>query len=181
MILEDTDGDGKADHSKVFYQGTDVNAALGISLLGNRVIISCSPNVFVFTDENGDDVPDKKEIFFKGIQGLQHDHGMHTFVFGPDGLLYFNFGNAGRTLLTPAGDTVIDVRGRKVITDGKPFREGMVMRCGLDGSNVEVLAHMLMQALWYGQGQGHGERGERRQSGPPGRHGGDSLRLAGVN
>ena len=141
MILEDTDGDGKADKSKVFYQGTDVNAALGISLLGDKVIISCSPNVFVFTDENGDDVPEKKEVFFSGIQGLQHDHGMHTFVFGPDGQLYFNFGNAGKTLLTPAGDTVIDVRGRKVVTDGKPFREGMVMRCALDGSNVEVLAH----------------------------------------
>ncbi len=141
MILEDTDGDGKADKSTVFYQGNDVNAALGISLMGNKVIISCSPNVFVFTDENGDDVPDKKEIFFKGIQGLQHDHGMHTFVFGPDGQLYFNFGNAGKCLLTPAGDTVIDVRGRKVVTDGKPFREGMVMRCAMDGSHVEVLAH----------------------------------------
>ena len=30
MILEDTDGDGAVDKSKVFYQGTDVNAALGI-------------------------------------------------------------------------------------------------------------------------------------------------------
>src|SRR5690606_13050799 len=54
MILEDTDGDGKADKSKVFYQGTDVNSALGITLIGNKVIVSCSPNVFVFTDEDGD-------------------------------------------------------------------------------------------------------------------------------
>src|SRR5688500_9718317 len=46
MILEDTDGDGKADKSKVFYQGTDVNAALGICILGNRIFVSCSPNVF---------------------------------------------------------------------------------------------------------------------------------------
>ena len=67
MILEDTDGDGKADKSKVFYQGTDVNSALGISLLGDKVIVSCSPNVFVFTDANRDDVPDSKEIFFKVI------------------------------------------------------------------------------------------------------------------
>src|SRR5687767_2313607 len=55
MILEDTDGDGKADKSKVFYQGTDINSALGICVLGNKVIVSRSPNVFVFTDENGDD------------------------------------------------------------------------------------------------------------------------------
>ncbi|NJM24678.1 MAG: hypothetical protein HC859_03305, partial [Bacteroidia bacterium] len=76
MILEDTDGDGVADKSKVFYQGTDVNAALGICVLGNKVIVSCSPNVFVFTDDNGDDVPDKKEVLYQGIQGIQHDHGM---------------------------------------------------------------------------------------------------------
>src|SRR5262245_5468090 len=30
VILEDTDGDGKADKETTFYQGTDVNTALGI-------------------------------------------------------------------------------------------------------------------------------------------------------
>jgi putative membrane-bound dehydrogenase-like protein len=139
MILEDTDGDGKADKSKVFYQGTDVNSALGISLIGNKVIVSCSPNVFIFTDDNRDDVPDKKETFFQGIEGLQHDHGMHTFVFGPEGRLYFNFGNEGKSLLTSEGDTVVDVHGHKVVTNGKPFRQGLVMRSDIDGKNVEVL------------------------------------------
>ncbi len=171
VILEDTDGDGRADSSKVFYQGTDVNAALGIAILGNKVLISCSPNVFVFTDENGDDKPDKKEIFFKGIQGLQHDHGMHTFVFGPDGQLYFNFGNAGVSLLDPAGDTVVDVRGRKVVANGRPFREGMVMRCAPDGSHVEVIAHNFRNnyevaidpygTLWQSDNDDDGNKGTR--------------------
>ena len=93
MILEDTDGDGKADKHKVFYQGTDINAALGISVLGNRVIVSCSPNVFVFTDDDGDDVADRKEILFQGVQGVQHDHAVHAFTFGHDGKLYFTMGN----------------------------------------------------------------------------------------
>ncbi|HET9487193.1 MAG TPA: PVC-type heme-binding CxxCH protein [Chryseosolibacter sp.] len=141
MILEDTDGDGVADKSKVFYQGTDVNAALGICVLGNKIYVSCSPNVFVFTDENGDDVPDKKEVLFTGIQGEQHDHGMHTFTFGHDGRLYFNMGNEGKLLLTASGDTVVDVHGRKVVTNGKPFRQGMALRMDMDGSNVEVLGH----------------------------------------
>ncbi|MBL0742053.1 PVC-type heme-binding CxxCH protein [Chryseolinea lacunae] len=171
MILEDTDGDGKADKSKVFYQGTDVNSALGISLLGNKVIVSCSPNVFVFTDDNGDDVPDKKEIFFQGIQGLQHDHGMHTFVFGPDGRLYFNFGNEGKSLLNAAGDTVVDVHGHKVVTNGKPFREGMVMRCDVDGSHVEVLGNNFRNnfevsvdpygTLWQSDNDDDGNKGTR--------------------
>jgi putative membrane-bound dehydrogenase-like protein len=141
MILEDTDGDGKADKSKVFYQGTDVNSALGICVLGNKVFVSCSPNAFVFTDENGDDIPDKKEILFTGIQGEQHDHGLHTFTFGHDGLLYFNMGNEGKLLLTAARDTVTDVHGRKVFTNGKPFRQGLALRCEPNGSNVEVLGH----------------------------------------
>ena len=59
LILEDTNGDGKADTSKVFYQDTSINAALGIAVLGNKVIISCSPNVFVLTDTDGDDKADK--------------------------------------------------------------------------------------------------------------------------
>ncbi|MBC7892429.1 MAG: dehydrogenase, partial [Sphingobacteriaceae bacterium] len=98
LILEDTNGDGKADLSKVFYQGPEVNAPLGIHVLGNRVIVSQSPYVWLFTDENGDDKADKKEVIFEGIAGSQHDHGMHTFVFGPDGKFYFNLGNAGEQL-----------------------------------------------------------------------------------
>ena len=77
VILEDTNGDGKADTSKVYYQGEDINSALGIGVFGNRVIVSRSPHVIVFTDTDGDDVPDKKEILFEGIGGEQHDHGMH--------------------------------------------------------------------------------------------------------
>ena len=171
MILEDTDGDGKADKSKVFYQGTDVNSALGIALLGNKIIVSCSPNVFVFTDENGDDIPEKKEVLYQGIQGLQHDHGMHSFVFGPDGRLYFNFGNAGESLLTAAGDTVVDVNGHKVVTNGKPFREGMVMRSSIDGSHVEVLGHNFRNnyevaidpfgTLWQSDNDDDGNKGTR--------------------
>lgn len=171
MILEDTDGDGKADKSKVFYQGTDVNSALGISLIGNKVIVSCSPNVFIFTDDNGDDIPDKKEVFFQGIQGQQHDHGMHAFIFGPDGKLYFNFGNEGKSLLSAAGDTVVDVHGHKVTTNGKPFREGMAMRADLDGSNVEVLGHNFRNnfelavdpygTIWQSDNDDDGNKGTR--------------------
>jgi putative membrane-bound dehydrogenase-like protein len=171
MILEDTDGDGKADKSKIFYQGTDVNAALGICVLGNRVFVSCSPNVFVFTDANGDDVPDKKEILFKGIQGEQHDHGMHTFTFGHDGRLYFNMGNEGRLLLDAAGDTVIDVHGRKVSTHGKPFYQGLALRCEPDGSNVEVLGHNFRNnyeltadpygTIWQSDNDDDGNKGTR--------------------
>ena len=78
MILEDTDGDGVADSSKVFVQDKDLTAPLGIAVIGNKVIVSCSPNLIVYTDEDGDDKPDKKEVLLKGFGGYDHDHGLHA-------------------------------------------------------------------------------------------------------
>ena len=141
LILEDTNGDGKADTAKIFYQGTDVNAALGIAVLGNKVIVSCSPNVFLFTDTNGDDKADTKELLFTHVGGEQHDHAVHSFTFGPDGKLYFNFGNAGEQLMDKNGKIIIDKDGNEVANKGKPYRQGMVFRMNEDGSDFEVLAH----------------------------------------
>ncbi len=70
VILEDTDGDGKADTTKVFYQGTDINAPLGIAVLGDKVFVSCSPNVYVFTDSDGDDIPRKRKSCTRGSKGF---------------------------------------------------------------------------------------------------------------
>ena len=140
VILEDTDGDGAAE-TKVFYQGPDVNSALGICVLGNKVIVSCSPKIMVFTDANGDDKADgPPQILFNGIAGVQHDHGAHAFIFGPDGKLYFNFGNDGKQLKTAdSSKFVVDKAGNEINTIGKPYRQGLVFRCNIDGSNVETL------------------------------------------
>ncbi|MEO6719227.1 MAG: PVC-type heme-binding CxxCH protein [Ferruginibacter sp.] len=141
LILEDNNNDGVADTAKVFYQGTDVNAALGIAVLGNKVIVSCSPNVFLFTDTNGDDKPDIKEVLFTHVGGEQHDHAVHAFTYGPDGKLYFNFGNAGEQLMDKNGKIIIDRDGNEVANKGKPYRQGMVFRMNEDGSDLEVVAH----------------------------------------
>src|SRR5467141_1867083 len=106
VILEDTNGDGAADKETVFYQDPSINAALGICVLGNKVIVSDSPHVFVLTDTDGDDVADKREVLFTGISGFDHDHAVHAFVFGPDGKLYFNFGNEGKQLRRPINQEV---------------------------------------------------------------------------
>ncbi len=137
VIMEDTDQDGKADKSTVFYQGEDINSALGISVLGNKVIVSCSPNVYLFTDENEDGKADKKEIIFTNLKGLQHDHAIHAFSFGPDGKLYFDAGNEIETLSDKNGKELTDDLGRPFST----YKQGKVFRCDIDGSNVEILGH----------------------------------------
>ena len=138
MILEDKDGDGVADTAKIFYQGPELNAPLGICVLGNRVLVSQSPYIWAFYDDNGDDKADRKEIIFQGIGGEQHDHGAHAVTFGPDGKLYFNLGNEGKTLKDKNGKTVHDQEGGEI--GPKKYKQGMVLRCDRDGSHVEVLA-----------------------------------------
>lgn len=171
VILEDTNGDGAADQETTFYQGNDINAALGICVLGHKVIVSSSPNVFVFTDVDGDDKADKKELLFTGISGVDNDHGVHAFVFGPDGKLYFNFGNASGQLKRPDGSPVIDLAGNEVSTKGKPYRQGLVFRCNLDGSEVETLAWNFRNnyevcvdsfgTIWQSDNDDDGNRGVR--------------------
>lgn len=141
LILEDTDGDAKADKSTVFHQGPDVNSAHGICVLGNKALISCGDDVFWLIDDNGDDKADRKELMFTKIGGAQHDHGIHAFHFGPDGRLYFNFGNAGKQLCDKNGNLITDIHGVKCTNqNNRPYQQGMVFRCELDGSGVEVLA-----------------------------------------
>ncbi len=140
LVLEDTDGDAVADKSTVFYQGRDIDSAHGICVLGDRVLVSANDSVFFLTDTDGDLKSDEKEILFTGISGTQHDHGIHAFVFGPDGKLYFNFGNAGKQICDATGKPIVDRAGNVVNDQGKPYRQGMVFRCNLDGSGFETLA-----------------------------------------
>src|SRR6478735_3471984 len=169
IILEDLDGDGHADTTKVFYQGPEINAQLGVSVMGNRVIVSQSPYVYSFYDDNGDDKADRKEILFQGIGGEQHDHGVHSFTFGPDGKLYFNFGNEGKTLKGKNGKTVLDQDGDEI--GPKKYKMGMVFRCNPDGSNVECLGDNFRNnyeaaidsygTIWQSDNDDDGNRGVR--------------------
>lgn len=139
-ILEDTDQDGIADQRTVFYQGEDVHLALGISVFGDQIFVARSPDLLVFTDEDGDDSPDRKEVLFTGM-GEPGDHSAHAVVFGPDGRFYYNYGNAGRQVLAANGDTLVDLGGNAVISNGNPYHGGMIFRFDQDAQNFEVLGH----------------------------------------
>lgn len=145
LVLEDTDGDGKADEQTVFHQGRDVDSALGICVIGEgpgrRVIVSCAPDVFIFHDDDGDLKADRRESLFTNTGVRQHDHSVHAFVVGPDGRWYFNFGNTGRAVHDKEGKPVHDRFGNAVNDSGNPWRQGMVFRCKPDGSDFEVLGH----------------------------------------
>jgi len=155
MILEDTDQDGRADTSKIFVQDRDLISPVGIAVIGNKIIVSCSPNLIVYTDEDGDDKPDKKEILLTGFGGKDHDHSLDSVMAGPDGNWYFNVGNAGpHTVTDKSGWTL---RSGSIYSGGSPYNEknegnrksddgkvwvgGLALRIKPDGSGLKVLGH----------------------------------------
>jgi putative membrane-bound dehydrogenase-like protein len=185
VILEPPAQPGGPVKETVFYQDPSINTALGVCVLGNKVIVSDSPNVFVLTDTDGDGKADKRELLFTGIGGKDHDHGVHTFLFGPDGKLYFNMGNEGQHLFYPVNKEVplhgpienvekkpvVDLEGNVVNNQGKPYRMGMDFRCNLDGSEVETLAWNFRNnyevavdsfgTMWQSDNDDDGNRGVR--------------------
>ena len=159
VVLQDTDGDGKADSSHTFVRDIDLVAPLGIAVLGNQVIVSCAPNLLIYTDVDGDTYfnknVDKKEIFLTGFSGLDHDHSLHSVTVGPDGYWYFNTGNGGPHTVTDksgwtlrAGSSYAggsphlkeNFPGRKS-DDGRVWVGGVAMRVRPDGTGLEPIGH----------------------------------------
>lgn len=140
VILEDKNGDGKADSRKVFYQGTDINVAIGIMLAGNKVYVSKSPNILVLEDTDGDDVADKKDTLFTDYSS-GGDHSTHGMFLGPDGKFYFTQGNYAGGIKDKKGNQLFDKSGFEISNKGRPFWAAQVLRCNTDGSNLEVLGH----------------------------------------
>lgn len=86
-ILEDTDGDGRADKAKDFVTG--LNLASAIALGDGGVYVGQAPYLLFYPDKNGDDVPDgEPEVLLKGF-GLEDAHAVvNSLEWGPDGWLY---------------------------------------------------------------------------------------------
>lgn len=155
VILEDKDGDGKADDSKVFVTDPDLVSPLGIAIIGNKVIVSAAPNLVAYTDEDGDDKADKKEVMLMGFGGMDHDHSLHAVVAGPDGKYYFNTGNAGPHVVSDidgwtlrsgsmyTGGTPNNKlnHGNQVSDDGRVWTGGLALRINPNGSKLKVMAH----------------------------------------
>ncbi len=85
-ILEDSDGDGRADKFTVFADG--LNLATGIALGDGGVYVGAAPDFLFLRDTDGDDHADSREVLLTGF-GREDTHELlNTFTWGPDGWLY---------------------------------------------------------------------------------------------
>ena len=155
VVLEDTDGDGACDSSTVFVQDEDLTSPLGIGVIAGKVYVSCSPNLYVYEDTDGDGKANHRSTFLTGFGGYDHDHGLHSAVAGPDGMLYFNVGNAGPHIVEDAAGNVLrsgsvyrgggprmaDNHPGLISADGRVYTGGLALRVRYQGNGLEVLAH----------------------------------------
>jgi putative membrane-bound dehydrogenase-like protein len=148
-ILEDADGDGKADKVTVFADKI-FPVPMGISVEerydargayeGCRVFVGNSPDLLVLEDTDGDDRADKRYPLLSGFGGVDSDHGVHGMVLGLDGKLYFTHGDGCCSVQQdhserPQNFDVVDKSGRRVRTD----QLATTLRANRDGTQFEIL------------------------------------------
>ncbi len=135
-ILEDTDGDGRCDKATTFYQDPALQAPLGIAVLGSRVYVCQSPDLFYLEDTNGDGVADKRTVVLTGFKGVDHDHAIHGVIFGPDGHLYMSNGDQGLDVTDKLGNRI-------QVGRNAPHMAASVLKTDLEGNKLELLAEGL--------------------------------------
>ncbi len=87
VVLEDTDGDGKADKSTVFADGLHIPTAL---IPGDGgLYVANSTELLFLKDTDGDGKADERTILLSGFGTEDTHHLLHTLRYGPEGLLYF--------------------------------------------------------------------------------------------
>ena len=86
-ILEDTDGDGRADRSRDFVTG--LNLASGLAFGYGGVFVIQVPYLLFYPDRDHDDRPDgDPEVLLSGF-GMEDAHSVaNSLTWGPDGWLY---------------------------------------------------------------------------------------------
>src|SRR5262245_26327615 len=162
VVVEDTNGDGKADAAHTFVQEPGLVAPLGISVIDNKIVVSQPPDLIVYTDVDRnlkfDPAVDKREVLLTGFQGINHDHSLHSVTVGPDGKWVFNSGNMGATFTDRSGKTFRifsayrpgpvgpftfphdpAVYAGKPSDDGHVYIGGFTARMNADGTNVEII------------------------------------------
>jgi len=138
-VLEDTDGDGKADKVTVFCDKVPI-VPMTVCVVGDHCHVGVSPEWWRFDGAAIRDKPvgTNKNVLLHGFRKgggkapswVDHDHALHGISLGPDGRFYFTVGDIGMTVTDNSGVT------------HNP--NGAVMgRVNLDGSKMRILADNL--------------------------------------
>ena len=135
-LLEDRKGSGMADFSSPYATGMNtmldgINS--GVLVHDGKVWCTNIPHLWQFSGLNKEGRAEKRESLSSGygVHFSYTGHDMHGLALGPDGRIYFTFGDRGAHVITKEGKTL-------AFPD-----EGAVFRCEPDGSHMEAFARGL--------------------------------------
>ena len=98
-LLEDTDGDGRADKATIFA-GNTMHAS-GLFPWNGGLIVPASPDILYFKDTDGDGKADVREVWFTGFFHGNPEAQITNPRLGPDGWLYFSNTGAEGLIKSP--------------------------------------------------------------------------------
>lgn len=102
IILEDSDGDGKANYCTTFAD--KLHLPISFEFYNGGILVSDQRNLTFLKDTNGDDKADIKEVVLSGFDSADSHHVINAFTYGPGGDLYFQEGTFHHTQVeTPYG------------------------------------------------------------------------------
>lgn len=137
-LLEDTNGDGRADRASIFAEGFTnriAGVAAGVLAHGDDVYFACIPDLWKFSKTNSAAARTPLLSGF-GVHIAFGGHDMHGLIMGPDGKLYWSIADRGV-------DTNLFARIKNPIPGLTPellADSGCVFRANPDGSDFEVIA-----------------------------------------
>lgn len=121
-ILEDRDGDGRADTSTVFAD--DLNIPTSLLRINGGLLVAQAPQVIFLEDTDGDDVADRRTVILDGFGRMDTHAVLNNFRYGFDGWIWATIGYS---------------RGQVQVGEKLHEIEPGVFRFRADGSELEVL------------------------------------------
>jgi len=104
IVLEDTDGDGKADKSTTFAGG--LRNPTGFEFWNGGVIVAMAPYLLFLKDTDGDGIADVRERILQGIDSADTHHTANSFVLSPGGALFFQEGTFHQSQIETVDGTI---------------------------------------------------------------------------
>src|SRR4029077_638182 len=124
LLLEDTDGDGKFDTSKVFVD--QLVFPQGVLCHDGALYSLSHPSFWRFRDTTGDGKADEREAMISRFNFNGNGCDIHGPFLGPDGRLYWTDGRHGDKVKTREGSPLEGFASR-------------IWRCRPDGRDIERL------------------------------------------
>jgi glucose/arabinose dehydrogenase len=151
LILEDHNGDGRADKCITF--AGDLHNPTGFEFWNGGVLVAQGPDLLYLSDTNGDDRYDVKERIVHGLDTADTHHTANSFVFDPGGALYFQEGTFHHTQVeSPWGPPRRVANGAVFRYEPRAQRFNVYVSFGFANPHGHVFDRWGQDIVWDGTG-----------------------------